>query len=390
MDRALYVHVPFCRTRCAYCGFYSGEDLDLLAGYPAWVAAEARLRRDEAPAGPVLTSIYLGGGTPSLLGPEGVSRVLSAAREVWATDPGAEITVETNPACGADLTGLRRVDVNRLSVGVQALDDQVLARLGRPHRAEDARETLRQARRAGFSSLSADLLYGLPELSPGALGEWVRQLGDLGVSHISAYSLELVEGTPLARAVAAGHARVCGAEEEADQWEALYGALADAGFAAYEVSNFARSGGRCRHNRAYWEGSPYLALGPGAHGYSPEIGSWGTRWWNAPGLAAYRGSVESGELPPGGEERLTREEALLEFLFLGLRRTDPLDSGAVAARFGLDPGRCAGVLARLECQRLLAGAGGSSWRPTAAALRRADGLALWVRDLLLAPVPPLP
>ncbi|MEW6488549.1 MAG: coproporphyrinogen-III oxidase family protein [Thermodesulfobacteriota bacterium] len=383
MAHALYVHVPFCPGRCAYCGFYSGEPLERLADFPALVAAEAGLRGFPSP-GP-LTSVYLGGGTPSLLGPNGVAQVLEAARGAWGVTQAAEVTVETNPAAGAELRALRGVGVTRLSVGVQALDDHVLAALGRPHGAAQARRTLEEAARAGFAGVSADLLYGLPGLPPQALGAWARELAGRGVCHVSAYSLELHPGTPLGEAVAAGRARPCGVDEEEAQWEALLEALTAQGFEAYEVSNFARPGARSRHNQAYWDGSPYVGLGPGAHGYDPDAGPWGTRWWNAPGLAAYGERLTAGELPPGGREELGREEALLEVLFLAFRRTAPLEPRDLAARFGLSATRWTRALADLETQGLLARGEGASWTPTACALRRADGLALWARELLLAP-----
>lgn len=385
MAHALYVHVPFCRSRCGYCGFYTGEPLDRLAGYPAQVAAEARLRGPGSRRRGLLTSVYLGGGTPSLLGPEGVIQVLEAAQRAWGIAQAAEVTVETNPAAGAELRALRGAGVTRLSVGVQALDDRVLAALGRPHDAAQARRTLEEAGCAGFAAVSADLLYGLPGLVPETLGAWVRELAGRGVCHVSAYSLELHPGTPLAEAVAAGRLRPCGAEEEEAQWEALNEALAAEGFQAYEVSNFARPGAWSRHNQAYWDGSPYVGLGPGAHGYDPEAGPWGTRWWNAPGLAGYGECLEAGELPPGGREELGRAEALLEALFLAFRRAAPLEPQALAARFGLSGARWTRALANLETQGLLTRGEGASFTPTAAALRRADGLALWARDLLLAP-----
>lgn len=388
MAHALYVHVPFCRSRCGYCGFYTGEPLERLAGFSAQVAAEARLRGPGSRGRGPLTSVYLGGGTPSLLGPEGVARVLEAAQENWRVEPTAEVTVETNPGAGAELDTLRGAGVTRLSVGVQALDDRVLAALGRPHDAAQARRTLEEAGRAGFAGVSADLLYGLPGLPPQALGAWVRELAGRGVCHVSAYSLELHPGTPLAEAAAAGRARPCGADEEEAQWEALLEALTAEGFEAYEVSNFARPGARSRHNQAYWDGSPYVGLGPGAHGYDPEAGPWGTRWWNAPGLAAYGERLAAGALPLGGREELRREEALLEVLFLAFRRTAPLEPQALAGRFGLPATRWAKALAELETQGLLARGRGASWIPTTSAFRRADGLALWARDLVLAPEPP--
>ncbi|MDW7708978.1 MAG: coproporphyrinogen-III oxidase family protein [Deferrisomatales bacterium] len=384
MTLALYVHVPFCESRCAYCGFYSGESLQWCSQYPEWVAAEARLRRAERPGKGRLTSVYLGGGTPSLLGEAGIGRVLEAARNEWGVAQDAEVTVEVNPGVPTDLVALRRLGVNRLSVGVQALDDGVLASLGRRHTAACATGAVQDARRAGFPRVSADLLYGVPGLRPGALRDWVYGLSAQGADHVSAYSLELHPGTPLAEAVALGLAEACGSDEEESQWWELTEALAQEGYEAYEVSNFAWPGARCRHNVAYWEGGPYLGLGPGAHGYEPAEGMWGTRWWNAPSLHRYRESLLAGILPPGGREILTRDEALLETLFLAFRRTQPLGLGSVPRRFRLDPVRWAETLARLERHGFLRPAGAGCWTPTLEAARRADGLALWIRELMVS------
>ncbi len=376
MRLSLYVHVPFCRSRCAYCAFYSGEPLAELAAYPAHLAAEMALRARTP--GPLYT-VYFGGGTPSLLGPPGIAAVLEAAERTWGIAPGAEITVEANPGADPDLPGLRAAGVNRLSLGVQALDDALLARLGRPHRAADARANLAGAVAAGFERISADLLYGLPGLAPGALVGWASELVARGAGHLSAYSLELHEGTALAADRAAGAFALPDGEEEGAQAAALGEALAALGLSAYEVSNFARPEERCRHNLAYWDGLPYLGLGPGAHGYEPGGGRWGCRWWNDPGLAPYAQALGRQTLPPGGSEELTRDEALLERLFLGLRRPAPLDFGALERAFGLPPGAFTPALTVLRRDGLLADLPGGS-APTPAGLRRADGLALWLRD----------
>lgn len=377
MRLSLYVHVPFCRSRCAYCAFYSGEPLADLASYPSLLATEVRLRAAGA-FGPVHT-LYFGGGTPSLLGPRGIGEILAAVDRAWGIAPEAEITVEANPGTDPDFAGLWAAGANRLSLGVQGLDDQVLARLGRPHRAADALAALDAAQAAGFQRLSADLLYGLPGLAPETLAAWASLLVARGVAHLSAYSLELHDGTALAADAAAGTFALPGEDEEEAQTDALGAALTAVGLERYEVSNFARPGERCRHNLAYWEGRPYLGLGPGAHGYDPRVSPWGTRCWNNPSLAPYRTAILAGNLPPGGHEPLTRPEALLETLFLTLRRPDPIDFGALVERFGLSSGAFAEALGICRRDGLIQ-EHPQGWAPTPHGLRRADGLALWLRE----------
>ncbi|MHB8764152.1 MAG: coproporphyrinogen-III oxidase family protein [Deferrisomatales bacterium] len=387
MAHSIYIHVPFCRSRCRYCAFYSGEPLDRLDSYPSWVAAEAELRAAAGSvAGPAHT-VYFGGGTPSLLGPRGLGAVLAALDRTWGIAAGAEVTVEVNPADRADLAGLAAAGANRLSIGVQALDDSLLAALGRPHRAADALETLDQASRAGFRRLSVDLLYGLPGLAPRGLADSAARLTARGANHLSAYSLELHPGTPLDADARAGLFLPPTAAEEEAQWDSLLSACRRLGLPPYEVSNFASSPERCRHNLAYWRGNPYLGLGPGAHGYAPALGPFGTRWWNHPGLDAYRDALARGHLPPGGEERLDRRAALLEGLFLALRCTEPLLPGRLEATFALTPGALAPAFALLAREGLVRPGPGGLFAPTPEGLRRADGLALWLLDTAQAPAP---
>ncbi len=383
MGLSIYVHVPFCTSRCGYCAFYSGEPLAALAEYPRLVAAEARLRggRQEA-AGPART-VYFGGGTPALLGAAGVGHVLEALAATWGIAADAEITVEANPGSAAEFSALRAAGVNRLSLGVQVLDDRLLRGLGRRHSAADARRALRAAAAAGFQSLAVDLLAGLPDTTPERLAGGVVAAVDHGAAHLSLYGLEIHPGTPLAAAASAGRYRLPEPDAEEAQWGALVAAAADRGLELYEVSNCARAGFRSRHNRGYWRRQPCLGLGPGAHGFAPARGPWGTRRWNRADLAAYAAALGAGRRPPGGSERLTREQALLEALFLGLRCTDPIDPEALAARYHLPPEPLRSHLQELRTAGLLVPAAGGALRPAPAALRRADGLAVWLHERLV-------
>jgi oxygen-independent coproporphyrinogen III oxidase len=385
MALSAYVHVPFCRSRCSYCGFYSGEPLDDLPRYADWIAAELSLRRGEW-VGPVET-LYFGGGTPALLGPRGVEVILQAVDRAWGLAEDAEITLEANPASGVDFHGFRAAGVNRLSLGIQSLDDALLRALERPHSGGEALEALRAASSAGFGSVSADLLFGLPGIGPESLRSSAAALLDAGAAHVSAYSLELPPGARLTEAVESGAFLPPPPEEELAQWEGLADGLGDLGFRAYEVSNYALPGAECRHNLAYWQGKAYSGLGPGAHGYSPRAGRWGTRSWNEPDLRAYRARIGAGKLPPGGSEALTREQALLEELFLTLRRPVCLDLRELCSKY---------EVALQDAERWVARAVAEGWLlefprssgsyvPTPSGLRVADGLAAELSEHLLLP-----
>lgn len=383
MALSVYVHVPFCLTRCPYCAFYSGEPLELLEGFSEWVSREASLRaRTDDVSGPAVT-VFFGGGTPSLLGAHHVERILEEVDRNWGLERGAEITMEVNPSAHPDLGGFRSAGVNRISVGVQSLDDRFLFALGRTHGVKDVATTLEKARECGFANVGADLLYGLSGLQVEMLRAWIEQLAELGVSHVSAYCLEAHPGTPLANRIEAGEFRLASSEEEQEQWLALVDQLESAGYLIYEVSNFARPGFCCRHNRVYWDRLPYLGLGPGAHGFRPEGGPWGTRCWNDPGLDAYANELEKGSLPNGGSERLSRREALMEDLFLALRRPEPIDSASFAAAYGLASRTLEPLLEALTEKKLLRRNPSGTYAPLLETMRRADGLALWLHERLL-------
>lgn len=383
-DRAggfsVYVHVPFCLSRCPYCAFYSGEPLVLLPGYPGLLARELHgMSRVPRPEGRVNT-VYFGGGTPSLLGPEALGALLEAVDHRWGLAPGAEVTLEANPADLLDYPGLRAAGVNRLSLGVQALDDGVLTWLGRRHSAAQALAAVGTAAREGFR-VSADLLFGLPDGAPGPLREAPAVLRDQGVEHLSTYSLEFHPGTPFGLRREAGTLAPAGDDEEDAQWRALHEGLEAQGFRPYEVSNYALPGGQCRHNLAYWEGDATVGLGPGAHGFAPGQGDWGTRFWNHPDLPAWADALDEGRLPPGDAEPLEGPQALLEHLFLSLRRPAPVAFHLLAARHGRDLGPLLPRLAQAVSEGLLTpGDAPGCFSPSLAGMRRADGLALWLSE----------
>lgn len=380
MSSSLYIHVPFCLSRCRYCAFYSGEALARLGGYAELLRTEIAVRcRTGLFPGPVDT-VYFGGGTPSLLEPGAVAAILAAVDRAWGIARGAEVSLEVNPVPGPDFDGLRAAGVTRLSVGVQSLDDSLLSFLGRGHTARDAVRCVAAAAKAGVESLGVDLLYGLPQTDARTLDRSLSVLVDLGASHVSAYCLELHPGTLLAGTPGFPVPE----EEEQSQWEALEAAARRRGLEGYEISNFALPGFQCRHSLAYWSGDPYLGLGPGAHGFAPHIGAWGERSWNAPDLCSYRVGLAEGRLPPGGNERLQQPEALLEALFLALRQARPVDTRRLRRSFRLDPSAVERCFAMLGSQGYAREVERHVWAPTRDGMRRADGLAAWIHDRLVA------
>jgi oxygen-independent coproporphyrinogen-3 oxidase len=327
----LYVHVPFCLAKCVYCDFVS---------YPYEErSAERYLRALDAEIDlwsgklgeTAVKSIYVGGGTPTCLGGRALSRLLRALRNRFSVLPGAEVTVEINPETAAAemLEALLHEGVNRLSVGMQTADDALLRFLGRRHTAEEAAAMVITARRAGFDNVNLDLIFGIPGQD---LPCWERTLGEavaLEPEHLSAYGLEIHHETPLGAAVAGGSVVPCREEEERAMYLRVIDFLSAHGYAHYEISNFARPGKESRHNRLYWEGEPYLGLGPAAHSYLD-----GCRWSNAADLSVYCENLDGHRLPVTGEVALNEEDEMAEAMFMGLRLIEGISCARFAARFG--------------------------------------------------------
>jgi oxygen-independent coproporphyrinogen-3 oxidase len=314
----LYVHVPFCTKRCYYCSFNTAPmDQSDMARYLGAIAREVDLLADVAWAPTVvLTSIFFGGGTPSLLEPDNLQAILERVRARFGVDDDAEVTVECNPESlgAAKARAYRSAGVTRVSLGVQSLDDSILPRLGREHAAAGARAAYEAARAAGFPSVSVDLMYGVPGLDLDGWRRAVTTVLDWAPDHLSAYGLTLDPGS------AWGATGVAGLPPE-EVVVAQYWALAEAararGYEHYEVSNYARPGFRSRHNQIYWRAQEYLACGPGACGFVGDV-----RYANARALPRYCGRLESGRLPIETSERLTMRQQIAERLILGLRTSD--------------------------------------------------------------------
>ncbi|MBX5490365.1 MAG: radical SAM family heme chaperone HemW [Chloroflexi bacterium] len=324
----LYIHVPFCARLCPYCDFDTQDrELHLIAPYARALVAEVQY----LPAVP-LHSVFFGGGTPSVLRPEQVAAVLDAIRARLSVAPDAEITIECNPnhVREARLAGYRAAGVNRISLGVQALDEALLRLLGRQHTVARVVAAVAAVRAAGFDDLSLDLMYGLPGQS---LAQWERTVDAalaLEPTHLSAYLLTLEPWTPMGQAVARGELTLPDDETVAAQYALLGERLAAAGFVQYEISNWARPGWAGRHNLGYWRGEPYLALGAGA------VGRWGAaRRKTTPLVPEYLRAVGEGTVPPAAVEPLTPEAQWRELLMLGLRLRAGIDPAAFQARTGL-------------------------------------------------------
>jgi putative oxygen-independent coproporphyrinogen III oxidase len=325
----IYVHIPFCRHRCHYCDFNTYEGQDSL--HDTYVDALVRSIElhvgDTRPA----TSVFFGGGTPTLLPAKDLGRILDALRDRVGLQPDTEITVEANPETVDEekFSQLLEAGFNRVSVGVQSLVPKVLAGLGRTHSPEVALEALRAARRAGFLDISGDLIYGSPWETE---ADWLRSLkGLLEVepAHISAYALTVEEGTPLATLVSTGRVQDVDPDVQADRHEVAERLLGPAGFERYEVSNWARPGRASRHNVLYWSAGEYLGFGAGAHGHVAGRRYWSTRLpRDFISQVAERGSAEA------GFEELDREARGTEALTLGLRLTSGISVPDFDVRFG--------------------------------------------------------
>ena len=346
----VYVHVPFCLARCHYCDFvtYTGME-GLRRPYAAALLEEAALAVAAlGPEPPVVTSVFVGGGTPTLLPPGDLARLLDRLRELLAFAPGAEVTVEANPETvdAAVAAGLAGAGVTRVSMGAQSFDGRVLAALGRVHDVARVEAAVATLRAAGVPALNLDLIYGGPGEDDRSWSATLEAAVALGPEHLSAYALTIEPATRFGRLVAAGRMAEPAEDDLADRYDTACAALAGAGYAHYEVSNWARPTHASRHNLTYWRRGRYLGLGAGAHEFDGT-----TRRWNVAGVPAYLEAVNGHRRPTEGQERLDPDQARFEALALRLRTVDGLGPDE-ARELGVDPAgeeadhlRTAGLLA---------------------------------------------
>ncbi|GGK62563.1 coproporphyrinogen III oxidase [Nocardia camponoti] len=322
----IYVHVPFCATRCGYCDFntYTAGELGTSASPQSWLDA---LRGELATAAerfatfptatPPVSTIFVGGGTPSLLGGDGLADVLAAVRANFTLAADAEVTTESNPESTSPefFARIRDAGYTRVSLGMQSAAQHVLKTLDRTHTPGRAVAAAKEARAAGFDHVNLDLIYGTPGETDADLDASLDAVLAAGVDHVSAYSLIVEDGTALARKVKRGELPAPDDDVLANRYERIDARLEAAGLSWYEVSNWAASdSARCRHNLGYWDGGDWLGAGPGAHSH---VG--GVRWWNVKHPARYADRVAEGGLPAAGSETLTDDERYLEHVMLTVR-----------------------------------------------------------------------
>ncbi len=347
----IYVHFPYCLSKCPYCDFASrAATVVPHERYADAVLRELELRATEFAPRPA-TSVFFGGGTPSLWEASQVARVLGALRAAYPFTDDCEVTLEANPGASdeARFAAFRSAGVNRLSLGAQSFQPEVLASLGRQHTSDEVGRAVRAARGAGFQNVSIDLIYGAPGHTPARVRDDARRAIALETNHLSAYALTLVhlaEEVPMARDRALGRIVVPDDDAQAEMGDVVRDELAEAGFARYEISNFARPGREARHNLLYWRGGAYLALGVGASGFARAAdGRSGRRYSNKRAPEPYFVDVEAGVRPEKEQESVGPGDILLERLYTGLRLVEGLDLGALDALCGSD-------LARTKAQKL--------------------------------------
>jgi len=311
----VYIHIPFCRHKCFYCDFHSVTDKEwLIAEYVHAVVSEIKYRA-KADGGHRVATIFFGGGTPSLLKPAQVKKIINAVTKSYAVGPDAEITIEANPESltPPNLQGFYKAGVNRVSIGVQSLKDDLLKRLDRIHTKEQALMAIKQAFDAGYLNVSADMMFGLPGQS---VGGWIEELEEVTtsfqLSHISCYQLTPEPGTPLGRQVARGSIELPTAGSE--YFDKTEWFLKKRGFGHYEISNYARPGYESVHNAGYWEYRDYIGIGAGAHSLME-----GERWANVKSIDSYIARAQKTGRAVRRKENLTKQMIQTERLMMGLR-----------------------------------------------------------------------
>jgi oxygen-independent coproporphyrinogen III oxidase len=340
MNAGLYIHIPFCVKKCPYCDFYSITHGSLHPAFTDALLSEMRMTRD-----PALTfdTLYLGGGTPSVLDAKTIGKIIETARQSYEMLPHAEITLEVNPGTVSlkQFEGYACSGVNRINIGVQSFDPANLQFLGRIHSHRDAHAAVTWAKKAGFENMGLDLIYGIPNQTKKS---WIKDL-KLAVQsqprHLSCYMLSFEPGTPLYKDLQENRFKPLPESQVCELFETTVEFLRDHGYIQYEISNFAYQSmtgsglktdgdNRSRHNIKYWNFVPYIGLGPSAHSFlEPK------RYWNCADVKKYIQDLDAGKLPRAGEERLSTEQLMIEAIYLGLRQTTGIVMDAFDKKFGV-------------------------------------------------------
>lgn len=359
MNAGLYIHIPFCVKKCPYCDFYSITDGDLRSAFVDALITEMRMTRD-----PNLTfdTLYMGGGTPSVLDAKTIGKIIESARQSYEILPQAEITLEINPGTVTlkQFEEYRYSGVNRINIGVQSFEPENLQFLGRIHSGRDAHAAVTWAQEAGFENLGLDLIYGIPNQTKTS---WLRDL-KLAIEseprHLSCYILSFEPGTPLYRDLQEDILKPLAESQVCEMFETTLEFLSDNGYVQYEISNFARaimnSSGlksaernRSRHNMKYWNFAPYVGLGPSAHSFLET-----KRYWNCADVEKYIQDLNAGTLPRAGEERISMDQLMIEAIYLGLRQTKGILIDIFDKKFGVSFNEMfEEIISRLEARGLI-------------------------------------
>jgi len=329
-DPGLYIHIPFCLKKCPYCDFYSLPDLSLKSDFINALVLEFELRSNPDIR---VDTVYLGGGTPSLLAPSELEIILAAVKKCFRVMPGSEITMEINPGTvqGDYFDRIRSLGINRLNVGVQSFQDEKLKFLQRIHMASSAVLALDAAAKAGFDNIGLDMIYGLPSESE---TQWVRDIESalaFQPRHLSCYMLTYEPGTPMHRSLSKGEFAPLDHERLSSMFVKTSGYLKSKGYLHYEISNFASDlSFRSRHNRKYWNSVAYLGAGPSAHSFNKN-----RRSWNHRDIRRYIADLNKGTAPVADEELLSREQRMIEIIMLGLRTLDGVDVNEFESTAGM-------------------------------------------------------
>ena len=327
----IYVHIPFCLSKCPYCDFYSTIDTSLKQRFISALIREMNLTCN-VPF--TCDTLYMGGGTPSVLEPKIITQIIDTAFSVYKLSPDSEVTLEINPGT-VNLEKLRKYKdsgVNRISLGVQSFKNKNLNSLGRIHTADDAALAIQWVKEAGFKNIGIDLIYGIPGQTRQS---WLSDLAtavSYEPQHLSCYMLTYEPGTPMKEALQQGSFKAMSGKTIGDLFKTTIEFLTDKEYIQYEISNFAQAKNlRSQHNQKYWLFSPYIGLGPSAHSFVQS-----RRYWNKIGLEAYLKDIEEDRLPIDGHEVLSREQMMTESIFLGLRQADGINVAEFNRRFGED------------------------------------------------------
>jgi oxygen-independent coproporphyrinogen III oxidase len=329
-DSAIYIHIPFCDHKCIYCDFYSIITTDNINPFLESLRKEINFYADHYSSNRNFSSIYFGGGTPSLMEPGYIEEIINHVKENFSVNTDAEITLETNPGTLTEdkLKSFSKAGINRISIGIQSFNNDELNFLTRIHDSETAIKTIENAGYAGFQNISADLIFNLPGQTKDKWLHNLRTISQFPVKHISTYSLILERGTILNKMVLDGKVSIQDDDYDAELYELTIDFLESQGFRQYEVSNFAKPGYECIHNKAYWEYRDYLSFGPSAHSFAD-----GKRWWNYSSLKRYISEIEMNQFAAAGSEIITKDQMLNEYVMLALRSTG-LDLQEFQKRFG--------------------------------------------------------